>query len=68
MEILKTSFLTKTLSLYEIKLIADAMYMKTYQRNDMIIRYGDIGHEYFILNSGVVEILVYEDGTDPKDP
>lgn len=34
----------------------------------MIIRYGDIGHEYFILDNGVVEVLVYEDGTDPNDP
>jgi len=34
----------------------------------MIIKYGDIGFEYFILDTGVVEIIVYEDGTDPTDP
>lgn len=59
MEILKTSFLTKNLSQFELKIIADAMYLKTYQRNDMIIRYGDAGNEYFILDSGVIEVLVY---------
>jgi len=25
----------------------------------MIIKYGDVGSEYFILDSGVVEVLVY---------
>ena len=44
------------------------MYLKTFQRNDMIIRYGDQGNEYFILDSGVIEVLVYQDGTDPSDP
>ncbi|CDW84420.1 camp-dependent protein kinase regulatory [Stylonychia lemnae] len=68
MEILKTSFLTKNLSLFELKIIADAMYLKKFQRNDLIIRYGDIGQEYFILDSGVVEVLVYQDGVDPNDP
>ena len=34
----------------------------------MIIKYGDIGTEYFILDSGVVEVLVYQDGVDPNDP
>jgi hypothetical protein len=34
----------------------------------MIIKYGDIGQEYFILDKGKVEVLVYKDGTDPNDP
>ena len=34
----------------------------------MIIKYGDIGTEYFILDSGVVEVIVYQDGVDPNDP
>ncbi len=44
------------------------MQQRNYQKNDIIITYGDLGHEYFILDQGVVEILVYKDGTDPKDP
>lgn len=34
----------------------------------MIIRYGDVGHEYFILDQGVVEIIVYKEGTPASDP
>lgn len=34
----------------------------------MIIRYGDIGSEYYILDTGVIEVVVYQDGVDPKDP
>lgn len=34
----------------------------------MIITYGDIGSEYYILDKGAIEILVYKDGVDPKDP
>jgi len=30
MEILKTSFLTKNLSQFELKIVADAMYLKKY--------------------------------------
>ncbi len=44
------------------------MQQRNYRKNDIIINYGDVGHEYFILDQGVVEILVYKDGTDPKDP
>lgn len=44
------------------------MQQRNYKINDIIINYGDLGHEYFILDQGVVEILVYKDGTDPKDP
>lgn len=42
-EIFKHSFLTKNLSMYDLKVIADAMFLKTYERNELIIRYGDIG-------------------------
>eukprot|EP00347_Sterkiella_histriomuscorum_P012552 403368129 len=68
MQILKTSFLTKNLSQFELKIIADAMYLRSFQRNDMIIRYGDQGSEYYILDTGVIEVVVYQEGVDPKDP
>ena len=44
------------------------MQERKYQSNDLIITYGDLGSEYYILDKGVVEILVYKDGVDPKDP
>jgi cAMP-dependent protein kinase regulator len=59
-EILKNNFLTKNLSQFELKLLADAMQLRFYKRNDMIIRYGDVGNEYFILDKGVIEIQVYQ--------
>jgi cAMP-dependent protein kinase regulator len=55
-EILKNNFLTKNLSQFELKILADAMQLRFYKRNDMIIRYGDVGDEYFILDRGVIEI------------
>jgi hypothetical protein len=58
-EILKKTFLTKNLSQYEIKTIADAMYHKKFEKDEKIINYGDIGTEYYILEKGVVEVIVY---------
>lgn len=34
----------------------------------MIIRYGDIGNQYYILDTGVIEVIVYQDGAPPQDP
>jgi CRP-like cAMP-binding protein len=48
--------------------LAEAMQSRTYEANEVIIKYGDVGHEYFIMDQGVVEILVYKEGTDPQDP
>lgn len=33
-----------------------------------IIKYGEMGSEYFVLASGQVRVTVYKPGTDPKDP
>ena len=44
------------------------MQQRSYNANDKILTYGDLGNEYYILDHGVVEIIVYKDGTDPKDP
>jgi signal-transduction protein with cAMP-binding, CBS, and nucleotidyltransferase domain len=66
--ILKKSFLTKNLTNFEIKIIADAMYQKQYVKGDFIIRYGDMGSEYYVLEKGNVEVIVYKEGTEPSDP
>lgn len=34
----------------------------------MIIKYGDVGKEYFIMSKGSVKVIVYQKGTDPNDP
>ena len=33
-----------------------------------IIKYGDIGNEYFVLAYGSCQVTVYNDDTDPNDP
>lgn len=57
--ILKNSFLTKNLTEEDIVTIAHAMFKKPFEKGDLIIKYGDLGSEYFILDKGRVEVLVY---------
>jgi CRP-like cAMP-binding protein len=66
--VLTNSFLTKHLSRQDLTALALAMQKRTYNTNENIITYGDFGNEYFILDQGAVEILVYKEATDPKDP
>ena len=33
----------------------------------MIIKYGDIGTQYYLLAKGCVKVLLYRDGTDAND-
>lgn len=47
--------------------LADAMYTKHFNKGENIIRFGDIGSEYFILSSGVVKVTVYQTGSNPFD-
>jgi hypothetical protein len=35
---------------------------------DLIIKFGEVGREYYILNSGTVKVLVYKQGTKKDDP
>ena len=48
--------------------LADAMYTKHFNKGENIIRFGDIGSEYFILSSGVVKVTVYQTSSNPFDP
>jgi hypothetical protein len=57
--LLKKSFLTKNLSEKEIEKLAGAMKPRLFQKDELIIRYGDIGNEYFILAQGDVQVMVY---------
>ena len=68
MALLRNSFLTKNLTHKEIKIIADAMFLKTYKAGDVIITYGEMGEEYYVLKEGTIDVIVYKEGTKPNDP
>ena len=65
--LLRNSFLTKNLNHKELKIIADAMFLKQYKAGEVIIRYGEIGSEYYVLKSGSIDVVVYKEGTKPTD-
>lgn len=44
------------------------MQSRSYQDGDFVVKYGDVGNEYFILDQGQVDIIVYKEGTKPNDP
>lgn len=67
MENLKSSFLTNNLTQFELKIVADAMYLRKFSRGDLIIRQGDEGLEYFVMDKGTVEVVVYKPDTEIKD-
>lgn len=57
--LLNKSFLTKNLSSSEVEKLAGAMKPRTFLKDEHIIRYGDVGNEYFILAQGTVQVFVY---------
>ena len=65
---LKANFLTKNLNEDEITRLAQAMTKKTFREGELIIKYGDIGFNYYILAKGNVKVTVYKEGTSPNDP
>ena len=66
--LLNKSFLTKNLSSSEVEKLAGAMKPRVFQKDDYIIKYGDVGNEYFILAQGDVQVIVYQKDTSPTDP
>lgn len=52
----------------QIKVIALAMKKVEKKSGELIIKYGEVGREYYILNSGTVKVLVYKPGTKKDDP
>ena len=63
-----SSFLTKQIDPKNHVVLAQAMFSKNFARDQTIIRYGEIGSEYFILAKGHVKVTVYEPKVDPNDP
>ena len=64
----KESFLTKTLEEKQHTVLAKAMFSRNYKQGEQIIRYGDMGQDYFVLIKGKVQVTVYKPGTDRNDP
>lgn len=62
------SFLTKNIDSKNHQILAKAMFSRNFSSNQNIIRFGDMGSEYFVLGRGQVRVTVYKPGTDPKDP
>ena len=48
--------------------IVGAMNYKRFNKGETIIKYGDVGKEYYVLIEGKVKVNVYEKGTDPNIP
>jgi len=44
------------------------MFSRKYKKGDVIIKYGDMGTDYFVLTEGKVEVTVYTPGTSASDP
>ena len=44
------------------------MVKKRFNRSEIIIKYGDVGHEYYVLYYGSCKVSVYIPGTKPTDP
>ena len=60
--------MTKNLDRKELNTLSAAMFKKTFKEGEAIIRFGDIGAEYFVLASGSVKVTVYQPGSNPFDP
>ena len=42
------------------------MFKRQFKRGEVIIRYGDVGNEYFVLYWGTCKVTVYLPGTSPS--
>jgi len=62
------SFLTKNIDQKNHLVLAKAMFSRNFTSNHTIIRYGEMGSEYFVLARGKVRVTVYKPGTNPADP
>ncbi len=65
--LLKKNFLTKNLNDGNILQLANAMKYETFKNDDVIIKYGDIGSTYYLLDKGCVKVLLYREGANPDD-
>ena len=67
-KLLQKSFLCTKLERKDVERIAGAMKPRAFEKGQLIIKYGDVGHEYFVLAQGSVQVMVYQRDADPADP
>ncbi len=67
-ELYQNSFLTRALDAKQHTVLAKAMFCRKYTKGDTIIRFGDMGTDYFVLTEGAVQVTVYAPGTNPLSP
>lgn len=65
--LIQKSFLSENLDEEGASLLAGVMQYETFEKNDAIVKYGDVGDKYYILARGSVKVVVYEEGIDPDD-
>lgn len=58
MEKFKTNILTKRVDEQHLKTLVDATQKREFKAEDTLIKYGDPGEEWFILDSGTLECVV----------
>ena len=59
-KVLGNNMITEKLSEDAKRKLVGAMYKRTYNERDVIIQYGDMGEEYYVLHEGFVECLLYD--------
>ena len=67
-ELFKTSHLTHMIKSAQVDELVKSMSKMKFRAGEEIIKYGDIGQEYYVLAKGNCDVIVYSAGTDPKDP
>ena len=58
-ELFSTSFLTKNIDQQNHLVLAKAMFARRFAAGQNVIRYGEMGSEYFVLSKGQVRVTVY---------
>ena len=58
-KLFSSSFLTKQIDPKNHAVLAGAMFARSFTKGQTIIRYGDLGSEYFVLAKGNVRVTVY---------
>ncbi|CAJ1383731.1 unnamed protein product, partial [Effrenium voratum] len=52
---------------YERSQLSDAMKSETYAKDEFVIRQGEEGHSFYVVEEGSLMVLKADDGSDPKE-
>lgn len=67
-QLFTNSFLTKNIDSKNHLVLGKAMFVRNFSAGQSIIRYGEMGSQYFVLSKGQVRVTVYQPGTNAADP